>query len=197
MSQKEPNQPDRIGCGSRGFSLVELLVVMAIMGIVMAIAIPAYISYLPRIRLREAAGEIASSMKFAKVQAIKTNTTTAVLFNPGAGTYKVIVDSGEPAGMENWTNGGEDTVKTVTIANFKGVSYGSAAGTTRPGDSTDPAPVAGVTFGGNVVFFTNKAVSVAGTVYIQNQKGDTMAIGTNSAAGRVKTWHNFGDGWGD
>jgi prepilin-type N-terminal cleavage/methylation domain-containing protein len=197
MSQKEPTQPDRIGCGSSGFSLMEILVVIAIMGIVLAISVPAYLSYLPRIRLREAAREIASDMQFAKVQAIKANTTTAVVFDPVAGTYQVITESGEAAGSEDWTDGDGHTHKNVTIANFKGVSYGSATGTTRPGDTTDPDTVAGVTFGGNVVFFTNKAISVAGTVYIHNQKGDTMAIGSTSAAGRVKTWRNFGAGWRD
>lgn len=184
-----------VGRNAKGFSMVEMLVVMAIIGIVMAISIPAYLSYLPRIRLKAAAREITSDMQYAKVQAIKTNTTTAVLFLPGAGTYKVITDSGEASGSENWTDGDETVFKTVTLADFAGVSYGANTAATRPGDSS--AIDDSVTFLNNVVTFTNKATSVAGTVYIKNEKGDTMAVGSTSAAGRVKTWFHYGSSWED
>ncbi|MBI9083945.1 MAG: prepilin-type N-terminal cleavage/methylation domain-containing protein [Desulfobacterales bacterium] len=194
MSEATPITRGRSGHGSHGFSLVELMVVIAIAGVVMAVSVPAYLSYLPRIRLREAAREIGSDMQYIKVQAIKTNTTTAVLFNP-AGTYQVITDSGEAAGSENWTDGGEVVRKTVTLSDFKGVSYGSTASTLRPGDTI--TPVSGVTFNNNVVMFTNRATSNSGTVYIRNEKGDTMAVGVTAASGRVKTWYNYGGGWKD
>ena len=161
----------------------------------MAISIPAYISYLPRIRLKEAAREIASDMQYAKVQAIKTNTTTAVLFSPGSRGYKVITDSGETSGTLTWSSGNETVKKTVALSSFEGVSFGGNTSDTRPGDTEDIDD--GVTFTDNVVIFTNKATSVAGTVYIKNEKGDTMAVGSTSAAGRVKTWFNWGSGWED
>ena len=195
MTQTLSTPEESLFSRSDGFSIIELLVVIAIMGVVMAISVPAYLSYLPRMRLKAAAREIASDMNFAKVQAIKTNTTTAVLFIPGSGTYKVITDSGETSGTLTWSSGNETVKKTVTLSDFKGVSFGSNTSDTRPGDTG--AINDGVTFADEVVTFTNRATSVAGTVYIKNEKGDTMAVGSTSAAGRVKTWYHFGSSWED
>ncbi|MEJ7138446.1 pilin [Amphibiibacter pelophylacis] len=46
--------------GRRGFSLIELMVVLAIMGVLAALAIPAYSSYVSRARLSEALSQAAS-----------------------------------------------------------------------------------------------------------------------------------------
>ena len=56
-----------------GFTHLELMVVIGIIGILSAIAIPSYIQWLPKHRVGSAARAVMSAVEFARINAIKTN----------------------------------------------------------------------------------------------------------------------------
>jgi prepilin-type N-terminal cleavage/methylation domain-containing protein len=68
-----------------GFSLVELLVVVAVIAIIAAVGLPNLAGYIRNYKIRGAAKSVASEIQTARSKAIMTNTN--------AGVYFVVVDA--------------------------------------------------------------------------------------------------------
>ncbi|MDH3883753.1 MAG: GspH/FimT family protein [Desulfobacterales bacterium] len=75
---------------SRGFSIIELLVVLAVIAVVSVIVTPNFISWRNNAKLRNAVDNLMGDLEMAKLSAVKENNFVAVLFNPTG--YKVFVD---------------------------------------------------------------------------------------------------------
>lgn len=84
-----------------GFTLVELMIVIAIIGIMAGIAIPNFFSFLPKNRLRSATRDIVSCLQEMKLRAIKENATTVIVFDLANDRYTAFVDNGPGAAAGN------------------------------------------------------------------------------------------------
>jgi type II secretion system protein H len=73
----------------RGFTLTELMVVVAIMGSLTAVATPSLARWLTSIRMESATREIASTLQLARVKAITQNTSMRINFDTAANTYQI------------------------------------------------------------------------------------------------------------
>ena len=64
----------------RGFSIVEMVIVVAIVGVLAAVAFPNIAQYTKNYRIRGAAQEVAGELQSARSKAIMTNTNSGVSF---------------------------------------------------------------------------------------------------------------------
>jgi len=118
----------------KGFSLLELMIVIAIIAIVSAVAIPAVLSWLPGYRLRAAVRDLKSDMVLSRLRAIRENASVATNFNTGGNSYTIFLDNGEGGGTasDEIQNGGEVLLKQIAIPNGV-IMYGITFGNSRFG----------------------------------------------------------------
>lgn len=75
---------------SAGFTLTEVLVVIALMAIIGALSLPPFFEWRRNLNYKAAAMEIANSLKTAKSKAVTLNQPHGVTFVPAEGSYQII-----------------------------------------------------------------------------------------------------------
>jgi prepilin-type N-terminal cleavage/methylation domain-containing protein len=138
--------PERIcQLGRRGYTIVELVIVAAILAVVMAVSMPLFISYWQTSTLKAGAQELVTILNGARGLAIKSNQPVCITSDgtsPAYGTkitYHLSVCSAAA-----WTGTGTASDGSITLANA--VQVGSpATGVvfTALGAASPPAGTAG------------------------------------------------------
>lgn len=99
-------------CKDSGFTLLELLTVIAILVILSAIAMPNFIGWLPNYRLRSAARDLQSNMQHGRLSAVKENADVIIEFFLGSDSYRTFVDVNDNG---SWDVGVDRNIKFIEM----------------------------------------------------------------------------------
>lgn len=72
----------------RAFTLIEIMVVVAIIGLMAAMGLPSIIKALQKEGMRKAVSDLTDTFKTARSNAIMHNETVSVMFHPGDKTFE-------------------------------------------------------------------------------------------------------------
>jgi type IV fimbrial biogenesis protein FimT len=93
-----------------GFTLIEMIIVIAIMGIVSAISAPNLFNYMAERRLNGAARMVMSDLLAARQSAVTENNNFKIFFNANQHTYTVLDDNNNDGSI---TSGEATQVKDI------------------------------------------------------------------------------------
>ena len=96
----------------RGFSLIELIIAVAIMGILLSLAAPTFSAYLRNIKLRSAAEVFLAGVQLARSEAIRMNTPVEFLLTANDPLSANVATAAASATGVNWM------VRTADLLTF-------------------------------------------------------------------------------
>jgi len=153
----------------QGFTLLELIFTLSLIGILCSIAIPAFSSWLPDYKLKIAVRDLYSNMYLVKMLSIKESNKYQIVFNTsGKGSYRIVRPDGT-------------TEKTIDFMNYDqggDIRYGKGNAVEDAKGSGDPVPADGVSYQYNKITFNSRGIGGWGYVYLANGKGTVYSIGT-------------------
>jgi hypothetical protein len=184
---------------SRGASLAELAAVLAILGLVFAMSVPALLEILAEESLATASREVAAILTSARARAVFQGAEVGVKWVANAGDLVLTV----------YQDGNGNGVTTADIKKgvdrlvagpywlgnrFPGVSFsfvpgmnGTDPGGAAIGDLSDP-----LRFGNsNICSFSPVGHASPGTVYLSNRRSRQAAVRVSPVTAKIQiwTWH--------
>lgn len=186
---------------SRGYSLIEVLVVMALVVIVAGAAIPFAHATIDRSRTAGAARYVSSRLMLARFEAINRSAFVAIQFVPKVDGYwfRSYVDGNGNGVLARDISRGTDRPLGPELRldqQFPGVSFGICPGVTAvvPGDPFDTGdPIQ--TGQSTVMSFNPNGSSTAGTLYIRGIRANQFAVRVLGVTARSRIFRfDFQDG---
>ena len=173
---------------SSGFSFMELMVVIAMIGILSAVALPGILRALPEQRVKNAARNLYADMQRARMLAVKNNRTVSVRFN--SSDYYIDAD--------NDGNFNPDTADEFrrNLSEDGDVSFGSG---NADKDWEDPPNSLPTSPTDTVFSSTGEAAFDSGltrsVILLQNQNKDVCYAVITTTFGAVQIRRFNGSGW--
>ena len=177
--------------GSRsqaGMTLVEIMVVVSILSILAAVAIPTFRGQMPRIRLGTATESLSNEVAMLRMSAISRSSWYQATFNLGAESYSFVMPNPSPPPAEvtfsSKTIGAVDIESVKYLSDLSDVPTASVRfnsnGTTNVPLSRRAVLVTLSTPAGNTPVLKKRVViETTGRIYAQKWNGGPVAAATS------------------
>ena len=187
-------KPRRRLSGRRGFSLIELLTVITVMGIMMTIALP-YMRVSPQTKVRSAGRDLVRYLEVIRTRALAAKKIVRLTFDLTEGSYTAYLDDDR------------DQIFLQTVAESQAVGIGTRSLRTRTvfgmGNASELPNYPGtgpVTFANNRVEFNTRGVTtpfgLRGVVYIMyGDDPNAVAAVSISGSASFKVWEYRDGAW--
>jgi prepilin-type N-terminal cleavage/methylation domain-containing protein len=141
---------------NKGFTLAELMIVIAIIGILSAVSLYGWRGYQDNVNLRTAAGDVATDMAETKQRAVSEGVQYRITFNTAANNY--IIEQGTSSGTPY-----------TTVQTKSPTAFGAGSGLF----------ILSTNFSNSEVLFYTRGTISPGTVILRNGKGSQATITIN------------------
>lgn len=124
--------------GHRGFSLIELMIGIAIMAILLGVAVPSFQTWLQNIQIRNAAESVANGLQRARAEAVARNTNIAFTLGTNSAWAINVVTPASEIESRLATEGSANVTRTVLPANATTITFnnlGQVAGNADASES--------------------------------------------------------------
>ncbi|MCX5868076.1 MAG: prepilin-type N-terminal cleavage/methylation domain-containing protein [Proteobacteria bacterium] len=157
-----------------GFSLIEMMVVMAIIGLMAAIAVPSFNALMQKGRLKAAGREITMELILARAHSISTGLSQTITFDPANGT---------------WTIPGKGT-GSFASKGYHGIAFEDSSGDPIQFKTSAGADVDSITFkpDGTLENNLSSLTNSVGKIYLVDTKNnvDKITIEVSQYTGMVR-----------
>ena len=168
----------------RGFTAVEIMVVVALLCVIVAIAVPSFQGAIERARLKSAAEALLADIYTAKSEALRTGQAVFYSVRPGAqDSWCYGMNIGSPCDCE--ISAAQCKLRSASQADYRGVRM--SASTLPPGASSFD-PMRGMASGSGLVTFTvpsgqvlKTGITAVGRAYLCSPEGAGNVPGYGSA----------------
>ena len=186
--------------GKDGFTMTELVIVAAVLGLMAAVAIPNIISWIPTMRANSSIRNLASEMQLARMQAVSERNNYVITFDTTNHEYTIHDDNDSDGNLDETgaaaTNGDETSKGPISLSTD--IQFGYVAGQVGTAGTTITSAV---TFSGTSETFepdgtatNNGSVYLIPTQDISISRKDRQRAITVIQTGRVKVWrYNSGE----
>ena len=172
-----------------GFSLLELIVVLVIIGMVAAFVGPKLAGSMTNINLKTASKKVAAALRYARSQAVSEGSDYVARFDLEANRVSIVAmkrtsewpeaDGGDGAGVDVGEGGGVDRLKTYELPD--GVRL-------KMGISGDTETDSGIF----EIIFLSDGGSSGGEVVLVNQKDRAYMVAVDFITGAVRVkWYEI------
>jgi type IV fimbrial biogenesis protein FimT len=155
---------------SKGFSLLEALIVIAVIAILTTVAVPSMVSQRQSAILKDTVSMMRGDLEMARSWAIRENAFVPVIFSNNG--YAIFIDNGSGGGVaNNWVRDGDERI----LCN-RNLPAGAQIDLSQ------------TTFAAHRTRFNGKGYSTNyGILTLLNANGKSATIDMNNRFGRIKT----------